>query len=192
MAGADSYVKYTRKMPDTGAAEKLFDIARQRLLDVSHWKDISKGISSDFNLTDSDGKKANREAHKGDYFQISIPGPGIAAGDGNDWVQVESIDHHKKGATEFISITVRPAPNPLNSSTETAHFFENKATSTFKVSRTGTLVKAEVLGKNESPNTEMDHVTDKIRNLIVATGAILGLSRPQWKGLVEGLLGSDQ
>jgi hypothetical protein len=85
-------------------------------------------------------------------------------------------------------MTVRPAANPLNQKDDTAHFFKDTATSTFQVKRIDNEVYAEVHGRNELANTETDQMTDNIRNTLVGWSAKLGLSAPQWKSLVTGLV----
>ena len=67
-------------------------------------------------------------------------------------------------------------------------FFKEDATSTFIVERDGNNLRAAVHGRNELPNTKADKPLDKARNAIVGLGAMLGLSNPQWKSLVKGIL----
>jgi hypothetical protein len=90
---------------------------------------------------------------------------------------------------EFIMMRVRPASNPQASDPGVAHFFSNKATSNFLVMREKNVVTAAVLGRNEIPNTAGNtSLFDKLRNAVVGIGAALGLSNPQWKSLVNGIL----
>jgi hypothetical protein len=69
-----------------------------------------------------------------------------------------------------------------------AHFFTEEATSNFMVKRVGNKVSAEVHGRNEKPNTEAEKLVDKARNTAVATGAVTGFAKLQWKSLVNGLI----
>ncbi|MNL25317.1 hypothetical protein D3C87_1467950 [compost metagenome] len=85
-------------------------------------------------------------------------------------------------------MTVRPSANPLTDSQDTAHFLTNEATSTFQVKRVGNRIYAEEHGRNEVPNTDTKYTMDNIRNTFVGWGAKIGLSYPQWKSLVKGLL----
>lgn len=171
-------------------AEQLFETAKKRLLDVSRWGEIAKGFSSSFQLTDANGQKVDRPVQQGDRFRISLPAPGPESGNGDDWVQVENIqdEQDENADIQIISIRVRPTADPKNPTSETAHFYTNEATSTFVVKRKGNTVTAEVHGRNEVPNTEATGLWDKVRDVAVAVGSILGLSNQQWKNLTEGLL----
>jgi hypothetical protein len=188
--GAESNYTHKVTLPDIPKAKSLFNTAKNRLLNVSEWEKISKGLSADFQLTDRNGQKVNRPAEEGDYFKIDIPAPGTTTGEGHDWVEVESILHESRPEEEYesVSMRVRPAPNPQNKDPDTAHFFKRDATSTFMVIRKGASLSAEVHGRNESPNTGTKNVWNIIRNMLVALGAISGFARPQWKGLIKGLL----
>jgi len=132
-------------------------------------------------------------AQVGDYFKIDILGPGSESGDGYDWVQIEAIEDHSNASVkkESFGIRVRPAPNPEKDSNdkETAHFFKDEATSNFIIERNGRTVSAEVHGRNEKPNTTAHKSLDKIRNTVIGSSAILGLSHIQWKKLVKGIIG---
>jgi hypothetical protein len=92
------------------------------------------------------------------------------------------------GNEESVTLRVRPSPDPENQDTNTAHFFKDYATSSFRVQRKGNQVTASVHGRNEVPNTETEKALDKIRNAFVGATAVAGMSTPQWKGLVKGLL----
>ncbi len=174
---------------DTEAdAIRIFNVVKQRLLDVNNWGEIAELPMSSFRLTDALGQEIPGPAKEGDYFKIDIPGPGTEAGKGFDWVVVESIKAEKNAEGEYLSMRVRPVANPSGESSDVAHFLEDAATSTFQVKRMGTTITAEEHGRNEVPNTDTDKTLDNARNSLVGWGAKLGLSYPQWKGLVMGLL----
>ena len=185
--GKSSDTTHEVTLNDQPEASMLFEKAKQRLLDVNHWNDLDGTIAT-FQLFDQKGNKIDRLAELGDYFRINVPGPSNATGEGYDWVQVEAIEHTADDRKEVIAIRVRPTDNPLNDSGDVAHFFSDVASSTFSVMRTGKTVIAAVLGRNEKPNIKTESVGGNIRNAIIATGAILGLNKPQWKALVKGLL----
>lgn len=172
------------------AAEQLFASAQKRLFDVSRWKEIADGFSAGFQLTDSNGAEINRPAQKGDCFKIDLPAPGSKSGGDEDWVKIEAIQVENDAAADIqiASIRVRPCANPKNPQTDTAHFFQEDATSTFEIKRKGNTVTAEVHGRNEIPNVHADSILDTIRHAVVAVGAIFGFSNKQWKNLVEGLI----
>jgi hypothetical protein len=165
-------------------SKQFFQIAKKRLLDVNHWHKIAGNATADFQLTDEEGKPVNRTAKEGDHFKIDIPGPGSITGEGNDWVKIESIQEDEN----YIGIRVRPASNPTNERKDIAHFFNDNSTSSFIIKKEGKKITAGVYGRNEKPNTKTETVADKIRNATVATGAISGFSKLQWKSLVNGLI----
>jgi hypothetical protein len=169
-------------------ADKLFSKAAQRLLDVNNWDRVCGPLSAKFSLMDASGSPVQRRPQQGDYFRINVPGPGPKAGEGFDWVQVEKIEERKNEDDALLAIRVRPAASPLNADRDIAHFFNENATSTFSVQRSGNAVVASVHGRNEEPNTDTSRTVDKVRNAVVGGGASAGLSKPQWKSLVSGLL----
>ena len=166
----------------------FFKIVKERLLDVNQWTKIAGTKMSNFYLTDSSGHQVSRSAINGDHIKIDIPGPGTTTGKGYDWVRIEQIITEELDDAEVLSVTVRPSANPLNDKEGTAHFLTEEATSTFQVKRIGNIVSAEEHGRNEMPNTRTDKALDNIRNVFVGWGAKIGLSYPQWKALVKGLL----
>jgi hypothetical protein len=171
-------------------AAQIFSTAVDRLLNVNIWEKICGPLSAKFTLTDENGSVAHRTLKPGDHFRIDIPGPGPSAGDGFDWVQVEALDDERNPSAEDESVTVRvrPASSPKNNAPDIAHFFKEDATSSFRVQRIGNLVRAEVHGRNEIPNTKTGLAKDKVRNAMVGASAVAGASKPQWKSLVKGLL----
>jgi len=168
-------------------AKKFFTEAKHRLLNINNWHQYAGRASAEFQLTDHFGKSVTRLPQKGDHFKIDIPGPGTVTGEGHDWVQVEAIEEDDVS----IGIRVRPVSNPTNERKDVAHFFTGDATSTFIVKREGEKIIAGVYGRNEKPNTNSETLKDKIRNAAIATGAISGFSKLQWKSLVNGLIKKD-
>lgn len=187
-SGKSSDTSYEVILNDEQEAISLFQKAKERLLNINQWKEVSGTGSAGFQLFDEHGNKADRYVQLGDCFQINIPAPGNSTGKGYDWVQVEAIEHTINDTKEVIAIRVRPTSNPMDNSEDVAHFFSGEASSTFSVIRIDKTVIATVQGRNEKPNVETESIGDNIRNAIIATGAILGLNKPQWKGLVRGLL----
>ena len=184
-------VERSVKATSNHQAKLLYEEASARLLDVNHWHTFTEPSMSVFQLTDSNGQEIYREAHEMDLFRISVPAPGSSNGEGFDWVRVERIDYQKTGdPTQGISMRVRPVPSPLHPGDGTAHFFKVDATSTFSVSRDELEVKSSIRGRNEVPNTDASSIVDKIRNVVVATGAALAGSNLQWERLAKGLLGN--
>lgn len=170
-------------------AKALFETAKERLQDINSWKKFAGAASATFTLTDDNGNEVHRKAAKGDHFKINIPGPGSEAGSGYDWVMIEAIEDKSDpgGNTEAFAIRVRPTNEPGKPG-EVAHFFKDNATSSFAVQREELTVTASVHGRNEEPNTTNEGILDKVRNTMIAIGAMLGMSDTQWKSLVKGLL----
>ncbi len=184
--GSQMDVVEEKVAPDEITAKKCFESASDRLLAVNNWGEIS-GMSA-FVLFDAGGSKVARKAEKGDYIRIDIPGPGPSSGEGYDWVKVEEIVSKNEADEQFLGMRVRPAEFPLSDERVAAHFLQDEATSTFLIRRKGTVITAEEHGRNERPNISEGKLLDRGRNLIVGLAAKFGLSYPQWKMLVKGLL----
>lgn len=186
--GAQTNTEASKEFKEMQEAQEFYQLVKSRLLNVNHWHDVAGAATAEFQLTDEKGNKVKRSVRKNDFFQIDIPGPGSETGDGYDWVRVEDIEELKNDNEEGITIVVRPASNPNNSNTDVAHFFTDEAQSCFMVVRKGTKVIAGVFGRNEKPNINAEKIMDKARNAAVATGAITGFAKLQWKSLVNGLV----
>ena len=50
------------------------------------------------------------------------------------------------------------------------------------------MISAQVHARNEVPNTEDKGIAEKLRNKMVAFGAMMIGSTIQWKGLTNGLI----
>jgi hypothetical protein len=169
-------------------AKSFFDAARQRLLAVNHWGNIAGKLSADFQLTDVEGKEVNRTVQKNDYFKIDIKGPKSTAGNGHDWVRVEDIKEVHTNDVDSIAILVRPDSNPQTSNDNVAHFYSEKSTSTFIVTREKSTVTAAIYDRNIEANEETGEPSDKLRNAAVGLAAKYGFSKLQWKALAEALV----
>ena len=188
-------------------ARFVFERASERLLDVNQWTDHCGALAAGFQLADDTGEPLEGRAAVGDYIRIDIPGPGPAAGRGYDWVRIEKIERHRvvpttqeegdaaqtartTASVENLSLLqVRPCAHPqTKDAATTAHFLEDSATSTFIIEWEGRKVRATVFGRNEVPNSEEPGVGDKVRNAVVGSLGAIGLSKVQWKALVQGLL----
>ena len=177
-----------KKFGDRPAATGYFQKVCARLLQVNQWKKYAGDFTAEFQLFDSSGKEADRAVQLHDHFRIDIPGPGSRAGDGYDWVQVERLEKYESDDEDFLLMTVRPVAKPTGRSGDTAHFFSDESTSTFIINRLENTVTAEVHGRNEKPNTDVELPADKARNAIAGTVAIIGFSKFEWQSLAEGLL----
>jgi hypothetical protein len=136
--GGSSNTESEQHLSSEEKAKEFYEVVRARLLHVNRWQDHAGPASASFQLLDKTGKEADRIVQAGDYFQITVPGPGPVAGDGKDFVQVEAISDTENE----VAIKVRPAPSPLNNQEDVAHFFKEEATSSFVVKREGSKVIA--------------------------------------------------
>ncbi len=85
-------------------------------------------------------------------------------------------------------MTVRATCSPLATATETAHFFTSDATSTFIVKRNNRTVTVYYNGRNEELNVDTKKMVDKIRNAIIGSLGLAGISELQWKRLINSFL----
>jgi hypothetical protein len=169
-------------------AREFYALVRSRLMDVNNWGSISDTPLSSFALFDSTGTPANRGVQEGDFISIDIPGPGLKVGKGFDWVNVTIVREEMIDEGYLFSIQVRPSAHPNSAEGKTPHFLDSGATSTFQIRRIGTSIYAEEHARNESPNLQTGNILDNLRNGVVGTAAAIGLSYPQWKSLVKGLV----
>lgn len=168
----------------------LFNEARLRLLDVNRWHGLC-GRGAEFQVTAAEGSDLNvKEVREGHLIRISLPAPENKSGEGYDWVRVEEIVQRRNMIKdeEVFGFRVRPVSSPLNTAEEPAHFYDKDATSTFLVSRSTNIVTVMEQGRNEVPNTAPRRLISRLRNLVVALGAMIGFSASQWKCLVNGIL----
>ncbi len=188
VAGKPLDIEHTVTADTAIASLIIYNRACKRLKNPAVWKRLAGVLSADFELFVTMGEE-EREIFAGDYISIDIPGPGSKAGNGLDWVKVEKIEQDIiTGADESFGITLRAAKKPEGPDEGIAHFFNGHATSSFIIQRTGQTIKANYYGRNEVPNTKDVTVIDKLRNSIIATGALAGLSNLQWDALLKGLL----
>ncbi|GAC1313603.1 MAG: hypothetical protein NVSMB24_37050 [Mucilaginibacter sp.] len=175
---------------DIPSAHRAFKRAVERLLTINNWHEYAGAGSAKFTLCNNLGDELTGFAAEGLYFSIDLPVPGPDAGDGLEWVMIEVIktqgDTHT--AEEFVTMTVRPAPDPRKADLSIAHFYTDASTSTFMVRRDGRVVTAGAHGRNETANNNGVDLHDKIRNTAVALLARIGLSGVQWQKLVNGLI----
>jgi hypothetical protein len=174
-------------------ARYVFERASERLLDVNQWTDMCGSLAAGFQLADDTGKDLQGHAAVGDFIRIDIPGPGPREGRGYDWVRIEKVEQPVGVVSDgLFLIQVRPSPAPpIQAGAAPAHFLEDSATSTFVLERRGTRVSMTVYGRNEVPNSTLPENPDKLRNKVVGAIGAIGLSKVQWKALVQGLLNKE-
>ncbi len=168
----------------------FYKLAKHRLMSVSNWAKICGTEATTFELLNPQGTGPG-ELKEGNLIKIDIPGPGTHLGGGYDWVKIEQVEENKMNQ-QYFGFKVRPCPNPERPTEGTAHFFKETSSSTFLVSLSGYTVKAEMHGRNEEPNTVEPSFFDGLRNMAVGYSAKIGLSYPQWKLLVEGIVDTQK
>jgi hypothetical protein len=182
-------LQFTVNEKNADEARSIFITACQRLLDPAVWNQLSGTLTANFAITNSQGIVLHRKLKERDFLRITLPSPGEETGKIHDWVTVERIAANiDLAADESLAITLRPSKNPASVNDDTAHFFKDNATSTFIISLKNKAVTAFYFGRNEIPNTDVPGILNKLRNGMVAIGAMAGLSNLQWTALLKGLL----
>ncbi len=188
--GAAKDVDEKIHIADQNEAKEQFLSGRNRLMNVNDWEKIAKGVSATFHLTDQEGVNVQRTPRIGDHLKIDVPVSGAESR--YDWVKIEDMQETQSldGTSESALMRVRPSADPQDKEhNDVKHFFTDAATSTFMISRVGGTISAGVYSRNEEPNvSETESVGEKLRNTVVAIGAMAGLSNIQWKSLVKGIL----
>ncbi|HEY1009185.1 MAG TPA: hypothetical protein VGE58_03685 [Daejeonella sp.] len=188
--GKQTDLSHTKRFETMEEAKDCFWRACKRLQNPSIWHDLCGTLSPSFQLIGKDGDQANRLVMKGDYFRIQLPAFGNSIGDGFDWVVVEAIESNcnRESDEEAFGIRIRASQNPNSPSNDTAHFFQDKATSTYIIHRKLNEVTAYYSGRNEITNNDTGKLMDNVRNSLIATGGFVGLSELQWNALLHALL----
>jgi hypothetical protein len=167
----------------------VFERAVQRLKHPACWHIIAGALSASFSLFDQAGNEIAGPATENELIRIDIPGPGPGMGDGYDWVRItrmrESTDTENK---KQFAICLEPCAAPGKGTGVSAHFFKTGASSTFIIERAGSTVTASYHGRNEIVNTDTNNALDNLRNAVMGTAALAGISELQWKALLKGLL----
>ncbi len=167
-----------------------FNKLKERFLLINKWKSYCGESFADFKLFDSEGKKIERYPLIGDYIRIDIPGPGNIEAKGFDWVEiVDLFEEQTHGVClDFMMMTCRPSKNPQDKNSEhILHFYSDQATSTFGIFKGTDFIQTGIYGRNETPNLDAEFI-DKARNLLIAAGGMIGVSKIQWKTLADGFL----
>lgn len=177
----------TREFTDKEAAYAAFERAREKLLALNSWHELAGNVSAVFTLKDKFGRPVARMPEVGDYVMIDIPGPSSAYGHGYDWVTIVKLED--RAADDYVMLSLKPSPPPDEKDSNTvAHFFSSHSSTSLIVALTANKLQVSYYGRNETINTDNKAIVDDIRNLFVGFGAKLGLSHPQWKKLVLGIL----
>ncbi|WP_342087963.1 hypothetical protein [Dyadobacter sp. OTU695] len=176
----------SRRFDNAAEAMAFFSRAENRLLDVNHWHELAGEVLAYFTLTNSKGESLAGQAREGLLLKIDIPGPGSE--EGFDWVVIEELKRVESVDLQSTALRVRPVPAPGSGDDEPTHFYDDKSTSTFTVTREGNIVTVAVYDRNIAPNTESDSLIAKVRNAITGLVGAKAFSKIQWQSLVDGLL----
>lgn len=174
-----------RRFVTLADAQLCYATAVSRLLNINHWHELT-AMPSTFRIMSKNGKQQRRRVKLNDMVCIGIPGPENADGAGYDWVRVENLKFLTGRRREQCLLTLRPTPMP--GTEQTAHFFSSDATSSFLITRSGNVVTSDYYGRNELPNTDTSGIKETVRNIAVATGAIMGFSAAIWGPLTASFL----
>lgn len=165
--------------------EIQFHHLKERFFGIGEWHKYCPETTADFKLCNFNGNVVDRLPQLGDYIRIDIPGPGGTEGRSFDWTVIDKIDFE---SPDRLLIQCRPSPDPKKmNSKKIAHFYCDKATSTFVIERRENSLIAAVYGRNESPNLKSGFI-NSARNIMIAIGGMFGLSKIQWECLAEGML----
>ncbi|QDP84025.1 hypothetical protein FNJ88_00095 [Chryseobacterium sp. SNU WT5] len=186
--GAESMAISELELPSVGEARTHYQTVKARFLNINSWELFAGKEKAEFSLRDEYGKLSLEKPKVGNYISIKIPLLHNPDDEGMDWVKIEVCEENISDEEESNYIRVRPASKPGNSTDEITHFLNNDATSNFIIKRNGCKVTAEVIARNEVPNTKDKTVLEKLRNKIVAFGGMLLGSKIQWEGLTNGLI----
>ncbi len=178
----------SREFENDTSAKAFFSQVEARLLNVNQWHDQAGEALAQFTLTDRAGNPLDGAAQEGMLIKIDIPGPGSKSGEGYDWVKIEEIKRTESADIQSTALRVRPVAAPGSGDGEPTHFYDEKSTSTFTVTRENSTITVAVYDRNINPNTEADSLIDKVRNAITGLIGEKVFSKIQWQSLVEGIL----
>lgn len=178
------------KKYDVDDVNRKFDLLKKRFFSINEWKLFSGDISADFKHFNPEGEPVKRFPEKGDFIRINLSGLESEVkkqADHFDWVKIVNISHHNINYGESYLIICRPSTVPNKPNGYIEHFYASTATSSFIITKGKDFIKAGIHGRNESSNFNASFF-DKIRNIFIAVGGMLGIAKIQWKFLADGLL----
>ncbi|MCY0976909.1 hypothetical protein PGH12_07050 [Chryseobacterium wangxinyae] len=187
-SGSSSDAAATKPCLSQGIAEDLYRKLADQLLNISHWNINAGKLPTKFDLVDSNGKGGHFHAAENLFVKIKMPAPKNKTGNGYDWVVIEKVENYHEENIEYIHLQMRPCPCLDNKGGGIAHFYEQNATNSFILIRSGSDIQLSVHGRNESPNTSNVRLWDMLRNIFVAGGGIFGGSKLQWEDFVNSMI----
>jgi len=187
-AGSSTDAVAVKVCTSPSGAEDVYKKLSEQLLNINSWEINAGKLPVSFDLIDSKGKGGHYLAAETLFVKIKMPAPRNKAGQGYDWVVIEKVEKHHEPLIEYLHIQMRPCPCIENKDGGIAHFYEQTATNSFILARSGCDIQLSVHGRNESPNTANVKVWDMLRNVFVAGGGIFGGSRLQWEDFVKEMI----
>ncbi|MBO0948672.1 nuclear transport factor 2 family protein [Fibrella forsythiae] len=167
--------------PDEASAIAAFDRSVAKLLTINGWSGLSL-FTADFFLHDATGQpNTSGPPQVGDYIQIRLPGPMP-----ENWVRVTHVAREENR----VEFTVHPSRDPREEQSEAIqHFFQAQASSTFRVERIGTTIRASEIGHDEAINNKGSQAGDRAMiNTAIAEMGWLFYQKLQWKLLTDYLV----
>jgi hypothetical protein len=183
--GKATNLQHSKTAANENVATEIFHTACERLFSPSGWHRLAGVASAGFTHFNSPLEKVTRAVQAGDFLRIDIPGPGPSDGGDYDWVKVEMAETDRR---IYCGLLLRACANPFSDALNTAHFFTSDATSSFIIERSALTVTASYHGRNEIANKTQASPKDKLRNSLVAMGAMAGLSELQWTALLKSFI----
>ncbi len=173
-----------RGFADNEMAVQAFERSKEKLFDVSKWSKLPSIASAGFNIYDAKGQpKVTHRIESSNFIFIDLPGPTPET-----WVKVIDLQEKEKEAW----FTVRPCPDPREAGEEVRdveHFFDEEATSTFKVRLRGKTIFGYEIGKEEGINNHDKKAGGReVVNTLIAIGGWAFFQEMQWKSLTDYLV----
>lgn len=173
----------------TTDAELNFNILKQRFLNINGWREYCNDLFADFKLYNANGDAIERLPQKGDFISIDLMGCMVSDKDSSyDWVEIINLDF---SAQNYCLMECVPASKPQGNNAVINHFYHSSSTSTFIITNNMNHLKAGIYGRNEIPNLKTSFFR-KIRSIIISIAGMMGVSKIEWKCLVDGWLNFEE
>lgn len=179
-----------RNFEDSQSTFENFEILKRRFLSINEWKRFGGKDGAEFKLYDANGNHISRDPQEDDRIRIDIPGPGNPKSNGYEWVKITEIKNNilRDDEMENLIMICVPTHTPVqNKNTDIAHFYAETSSSNFIISRGEKFIRIGIYGRNETPNMKTNLI-GKIRNMMIALGGMIGISKIQWKSFADGIL----
>jgi len=170
--------------------DENYEMLKNRFFSINQWENYCGKKSAEFKLHNPHGAPISRLPQENDLIRIKIPGPGNPESNGYEWVKIEKISNQLPNVGEIENITMICIPTKVpgqNKSKHIAHFYSEKSTSNFRISKGLKFIKIGIYGRNETPNMNTSFI-GKMRNSLIGIGGMFGISKIQWKIFAEKII----